>query len=747
MRENEFREWLSRRTYQGTPLTAKGVNNRVRKAPRIERALPELGFPERDLDEVHSNGRWPDLVQAVSKVAADWHSNEAAARKMAPEAPDPTRQLSNLVNVARQYGHFVSGDDPNYDAEADELEGEEIDEAALEELKLRFLARFPDFEGGGGFPGQSSYHTEEDEYKRALIEKARPLIASQNRGLGDLGRSLLDLVLNDEINLVGDYRRKNHLRAVRDRSAAKFEEAVGALAASSDPPPKAVAQFVGAVWPLVLEGSEHSQPYADIRVLATLFQAIARPKAAIAVSYTRFHNLGVALLGRSLFGNNPLTAAEYEDVLSLSAELFTFMEEWGWRPRDLWDVQGFIWVTCKEKLELNAKSDADRIRRYALETYIIPARERGDTSVPIRCGDVHNALGMTNAHANVCQSLRGRKFQELAGVDVPSSAGPDNSSTTTFTYSLAPATTRMGDLGDGPFWFVGAAFGRTEDQFDRFIRQGTWEINEPSPTHRTQVLSMEPGQRIAIKATYVRKLNLPFDNRGRPVSVMSIKAVGTITHNPGNGTSVSVDWQAEDRPREWYFYTYQPTIWEVYPDKEMARRLIAFAFEGADQDYDWFMANLSRWREIAAVEAEDDGQLDLRKRDPRNLILYGPPGTGKTWSTVAEAVRLCLGLDASDPLLTEESRRGDLRAEYERLRGVGQIAFITFHQNYAYEETLLRGGNRRPSLKALVSSLRRGKASLCRWLGTPQRAMKNTSSLSMRSTEPTYQRSSPSSLR
>jgi hypothetical protein len=86
MRDAEFREWLGRRSFQGSRLTAKGVDGRVRKAPRLERALEELGFSERDLDAVHANGRWPELVKAVSRVAANWRSDEAAARKMAPQA-------------------------------------------------------------------------------------------------------------------------------------------------------------------------------------------------------------------------------------------------------------------------------------------------------------------------------------------------------------------------------------------------------------------------------------------------------------------------------------------------------------------------------------------------------------------------------------------------------------------------------------------------------------------------------------
>src|SRR5687767_1101937 len=102
MRDAEFREWLGRRTSRGRRLTDKGIRNRVSKGHRIERALAEMGFEERDLDAVHRNARWPQLLDALRAVWADWRSNEAAARRMAPQAPDPTRQLGNLQNVARQ---------------------------------------------------------------------------------------------------------------------------------------------------------------------------------------------------------------------------------------------------------------------------------------------------------------------------------------------------------------------------------------------------------------------------------------------------------------------------------------------------------------------------------------------------------------------------------------------------------------------------------------------------------------------
>ena len=43
------------------------------------------------------------------------------------------------------------------------------------------------------------------------------------------------------------------------------------------------------------------------------------------------------------------------------------------------------------------------------------------------------------------------------------------------------------------------------------------------------VKSVQVGDRIAIKSSYTRKKDLPFDNRDQTVSVMAIKAIGIIT--------------------------------------------------------------------------------------------------------------------------------------------------------------------------------------------------------------------------
>ena len=156
-------------------------------------------------------------------------------------------------------------------------------------------------------------------------------------------------------------------------------------------------------------------------------------------------------------------------------------------------------------------------------------------------------------------------------------------------------TTQTIDSAPHATWFVGASYGGTDDQLPRFLAEGIWE-NGYDDKLLDVVRSMRPGERIAIKSSYTRKHGLPFDSRGRAVSVMGIKAVGTITENLNDGKRVKVDWAKVEPVREWYFYTHRATIWRVLPGEWMNDALIAFAFDGKPQDVDRFR-NEPFWRE------------------------------------------------------------------------------------------------------------------------------------------------------
>ena len=150
-------------------------------------------------------------------------------------------------------------------------------------------------------------------------------------------------------------------------------------------------------------------------------------------------------------------------------------------------------------------------------------------------------------------------------------------------------------LEQRPYWFVGAAYGGTDDRTAEFLEEGIWR-NGWQNRYLDDVRSMKPGDHIAIKYSATRKHDLPFEAGGRSVSVMGIKAIGTVTNNLGDGRTVRVKWDPAVPPPhpEWYFYTNRRTVWKVMPGSGTlpwaAEGLIRFTFEGEPQDYDRFLA-------------------------------------------------------------------------------------------------------------------------------------------------------------
>ena len=83
---------------------------------------------------------------------------------------------------------------------------------------------------------------------------------------------------------------------------------------------------------------------------------------------------------------------------------------------------------------------------------------------------------------------------------------------------------------DIDYWMVGAYWDSEEpaDQTSRFLSEGVWE-NGYDNKFGDDVKSMKVGDKIAIKASKTQKLDLPFKSGGKTVSIMTIKAVGTIS--------------------------------------------------------------------------------------------------------------------------------------------------------------------------------------------------------------------------
>jgi hypothetical protein len=82
-------------------------------------------------------------------------------------------------------------------------------------------------------------------------------------------------------------------------------------------------------------------------------------------------------------------------------------------------------------------SSAKAIREYIRAHYLEPARQRRETLVTLRAGDLHRELGLRNRVPNVCQVMESKILEKEAGVKVSSRQGPPSGRGTTLTVTYA----------------------------------------------------------------------------------------------------------------------------------------------------------------------------------------------------------------------------------------------------------------------------------------------------------------------
>ena len=155
-------------------------------------------------------------------------------------------------------------------------------------------------------------------------------------------------------------------------------------------------------------------------------------------------------------------------------------------------------------------------------------------------------------------------------------------------------------------WFVGA-YGDSDNAHhdEEFIEQGIWR-NGYTDKYLEAVKSVQVGDKIAIKTSYTKKNGLPFDNKGKIISVMKIRIVGTVTANHMDGRTLEVDWDMSFKPKEWYFYTFRNTISLPKEDDWRTKALIDFVFNDIPQDYEKFLKDteISQNDDLVASNSE-----------------------------------------------------------------------------------------------------------------------------------------------
>jgi hypothetical protein len=79
---------------------------------------------------------------------------------------------------------------------------------------------------------------------------------------------------------------------------------------------------------------------------------------------------------------------------------------------------------------------SDRVRDYAFQNYVLPARATKSPTVTFASGPIHKALGFKNLMPCVCDALGASKFQAQYQIRLVKRTGPKHGATATFTFSV-----------------------------------------------------------------------------------------------------------------------------------------------------------------------------------------------------------------------------------------------------------------------------------------------------------------------
>ncbi len=221
-----------------------------------------------------------------------------------------------------------------------------LDKIAFEQACGRFRKQFPDFKDFGS-PGEG-YRKEERDYKDELLDlygrRVEPLVAdgppSQflDAYLGIL-RCRLETMRGPQ-NLVG-WRALTNL----DGQAANKAE-IGSLLQDV----LRDADGDSAPWSAAIDrygrnaNEQLKNPWRVRQFLAVLLM-LHRPKRQVSLTIQAWNDSSKMLAGKAQIKHGSVvTGAEVSRCLAFAREVKRSLEDAGWRPRDMIDVQSFLWV-------------------------------------------------------------------------------------------------------------------------------------------------------------------------------------------------------------------------------------------------------------------------------------------------------------------------------------------------------------------------------------------------------------------
>ena len=293
--------------------------------------MAQLGSDLNNLDDAFDRDRLAQLRAAVRNLRDDLATRGEAYKILMPSSKKPANRLSSWGSWLAQYGRFREA-----------LDGPQSRWPELEGLRERFLIHCPDFRtfkapGAGWAKG-------ERQYKDMAAGKVRE-IATSAATLTEVGAGVFDILKKAAKD--GPIVRWQTEDAIAKRSPEllkRFHTVLGTLVRDTRPMPLPLVTALDDLQAIMDAGGEALR-FGERVNIAYSALAMIRPAESCPIKIERFNDVSRQLTGKSLFVESDTAAVGYSAFKLLFERIHTVMEsDWAWGPRDLVDIQGFLWI-------------------------------------------------------------------------------------------------------------------------------------------------------------------------------------------------------------------------------------------------------------------------------------------------------------------------------------------------------------------------------------------------------------------
>ncbi len=581
-------------------------------------------------------------------------------------------------------------------------------EKAYLNLREYFLKDFPDFEG---FGLDKDYIATERGYKDDLIEiyqrDARPLLDSKN--WSSAGIALRDLLttklpsINKPQNIVG-WRYIEPINNLDEDDLSNFGMEVANLVDEALPLDQRIEQFLNFF--SAMPETNQLQPAAT-RSIVSFYLTVNDPNRYLFLKTQEIARILKRFDPKFSWEAKHIKANEIEYVNDVAGRLFERLDEEGWEPKDLVDVQSFLWAaesasSRKEngaeielvqswifRVKLSELEDADH-KVFTFDLALQPGLRKfyHKCTADLRSGDIaifieEGTQGMVNAEAiidsvDLNEDILNLSVNslEVKNVEVESQTNHQ---------TIVPGLYTTARHSHGAANIIQEYFDKDRDCF--VLNQDSEYIETETGARAVNLSDVDRGNNIRwfrdigeIKVGSPVYLITQVDDQGRAIFAKGRALTNLFSYKASETKEEPcVILGIEDQrmniesgliPQSVLEEDFPNQVWESLDSAVIVEKEYKSGLHGL-------------WGQLGHEEVyEPTHKVNSKMDTVKNQILYGPPGTGKTYHTVNKALKIL------DPSFYEanKSDRSTLKRRFDELKAKGRIDFVTFHQSFSYED-------------------------------------------------------------